>query len=439
MLDYHTTKAGKIEVALNNKYAPLNSSEDLDILLEAIGDSSIVMLGEASHGTHEYYTWRSKISKRLIEEKGFDFIAVEGDWPDCYEINRYVKGYLDEKDAVDVLRKFNRWPTWMWSNWEIAELMDWLRANNKDKPKNQKVGFYGLDVYSLWDSLSSILNYLKENDRQGYETAQKAWQCFEPYQGDEGYAYAKATQLVPHTCQKEVIEMLLEIREKTPTYNSDPEAGFNTEQNAVVAVNAEKYYRAMIRGGADSWNVRDRHMAETLNRLKEYHGNNSKAIIWEHNTHIGDARYTDMKNSGMVNIGQLAREKYGEEEVFLVGFGSYQGSVIAGNNWAAEMENMFVPEAREDSWEAVCHALSQENKLFLSENIRDIKALQQSIGHRAIGVVYHPERERFGNYVPTIIPYRYDAFLHIDHSQALHPLDAEQENDLMPETYPWGL
>lgn len=436
-----TTSENKIAEKLENNYSKLAESEDLDPLLDAIGDAKVVMLGEASHGTHDYYTWRSKISKRLIEEKGFDFIAVEGDWPDCYQINRFVKQYKDSgEEPLDVLKKFNRWPTWMWSNWEIAELTDWMRSHNKDKPRNEKVGFYGLDVYSLWDSLKNILDYLEKNDKQAYEAALKAWQCFEPYSGDEGHSYARATQFVPHTCQKEVVEMLVEIREKTPKFNTDPEAGFNTEQNAVVAVNAEKYYRAMIRGGSQSWNVRDRHMTETLIRLLDHHGDNSKAIIWEHNTHIGDAQYTDMKNSGMINIGQLGRERYGKENVFLVGFGSYKGSVIAGDSWGAPMERMRVPEARDNSWEAACHKVNNENKLFLSKDIEDIPELKDSIGHRAIGVVYHPERERFGNYVPTIIPKRYDAFLHIDETKALHPLQPEdQQEALMPETYPWGL
>ncbi|MDX5346910.1 MAG: erythromycin esterase family protein, partial [Hymenobacteraceae bacterium] len=309
-------------------YHPLKTGKDLDVLLDEIGDAQVVMLGEASHGTSEYYTWRTAISRRLIEEKGFTFIAVEGDWPDCFEVNRYVKGYnKNYKSVHDVLKTFDRWPSWMWANWEVAALAEWLHEYNQNMPNHQcKAGFYGLDVYSLWESLEQVMHYLENHDGEAAKAAEKAFNCFEPFNKDP-QLYAQATALVPKSCEDEVVEMLQKISEKKQVVADEPEADFNTTQNALVAVNAEKYYRAMIRGGSSSWNVRDHHMMETLNRLMEFHGPGAKAIVWEHNTHIGDAVYTDMRGDDMVNIGQLAREAYGRNNVRLVGFGSYQGTV----------------------------------------------------------------------------------------------------------------
>ncbi|MGZ5242303.1 MAG: erythromycin esterase family protein [Bacteroidia bacterium] len=418
---------------------PLTQSADLDIILEEIGDKRIVLLGEASHGTSDYYNWRSAISKRLVKEKGFNFIAVEGDWPDCYTVNRFIKGYKNGgTSAVEVLKIFNRWPSWMWANWEIVALMDALLDINSTRETKEKVGFYGLDVYSLWESLESIIKFLKNKDPEAVAAAQDAFQCFEPFNHDP-QRYARATSsFIPHTCTDEVVSMLRELRSKPSIFEGDLEEKFNTEQNALVTVNAEKYYRAMVHGGAGSWNVRDKHMMQTLTRLLEHHGPESKAIIWEHNTHVGDARATDMAREGMVNVGQLVREQYGEDECFIIGFGSYKGSVIAGVAWEAPMEIMKVPEAKSGSWEDVLHQQSPENKLLLSRNLINITALQKPIGHRAIGVVYNPAYERYGNYVPSIIPMRYDAFLYIDETMALHPLNIKPQSDLPPELYPWN-
>ncbi|WP_121356483.1 erythromycin esterase family protein [Flavisolibacter nicotianae] len=415
----------------------LHSANDLDALLDDIGDRPVVMLGEASHGTHEYYTWRTAISKRLIREKGFNFIAVEGDWPDCYRINRFVKGYKDAGDNIkDVLLHFDRWPTWMWANWEVAALADWLREYNQSKPLVQKVGFYGLDVYSLWDSLYAMINYLEKEDPQAAQSVKKAIQCFEPFQEDE-HAYARYS-LTEHSCRDKVLAMLREIRLKAQFLDGDREAGFNTEQNAIIAVNAEKYYSTMMSFNNDSWNVRDTHMMETLDRLMTFHGPKAKGIVWEHNTHIGDARATDMRRSGMVNIGQLAREQYGINKVYLVGFGSYQGTVIAGEEWGAPMKVMDVPEAREGSIEHQLHSESPQNRylLFNAEEMR--RQWDEAIRHRAIGVVYHPSREKFGNYVPSVMSNRYDAFVFLDATRALHPLHLKPHAEKIPETYPFN-
>ena len=416
----------------------LNSSKDLDDLIEDIGGRKIIMLGEASHGTHEYYTWRTAITKRLIAEKEFSFIGVEGDWPDCYKINRYVKDYKGRgKSILDVLSIFCRWPVWMWANWEVAALAEWLAEFNQNKEVERKVGFYGLDVYSLWESMREMVSYLEKEDPLAADSVKIAIQCFEPFEENE-QLYARFS-LTAHSCRDKVLELLKEIRARSPHLNGDREAGFNAEQNALVAVNAEKYYSTMMGFDNESWNVRDRHMMETLDRLLHFHGKSSKAIIWEHNSHIGDARATDMKNAGMINIGQLAREAYGIDQVYLVGFGCYQGTVIAGNEWGAPMKIMEVPPARSGSIESVLHHQSPDNRYFLFNKEPLQKNLRTSIHHRAIGVVYNPENERFGNYVPSVMAQRYDAFVYLDQTTALHPLHPEPHNKKMPDTYPFGM
>ena len=416
----------------------LNTSKDFDALLADLDDRPIAMLGEASHGTHEYYTWRTALSKRLIEEKGFRFIAVEGDWPDCYKINRYVKGYPDTGDSVHaVLRGFDRWPSWMWANWEVAALAEWLREWNSHRPMEERVGFYGLDVYSLWDSMRTLQEYLEGEDPALAKAIRGALRCFEPYEDNE-HAYARAS-LTEHNCRDRVLELLREVRHKAPQYSDDPEASFSAEQNALIAVNAESYYRSMMSFDNESWNVRDRHMMETLRRLMSFHGREAKGIVWEHNTHIGDARATSMRQAGMINIGQLAREEYGVNRVYLCGFGSYQGTVIAGEEWGAPHEEMVVPEAREGSIEHRLHHESTRTR-YLLFNGEDSRSLyDKSIHHRAIGVVYDPDRERYGNYVPSVMALRYDAFIYIDQTQALHPLNTQEAADKIPETYPFGL
>jgi erythromycin esterase len=399
----------------------LHETTDLVPLFDKIGDANVVMLGEASHGTHEYYTWRAYISKKLITEKNFNFIAVEGDWPDCYEVNRFVKNYTGTGQSIrDVLQTYDRWPTWMWANWEISALAEWMKKFNEEKSDGNKVGFYGLDVYSLWESIEAILDYLKKADPASVQVALEAYKCFEPHRGDEGQSYARALQFVPDTCEEEVVGLLKRIRERSRHYDTDPENIFNVEQNALITVNAENYYRSMLRGGEHSWNVRDTHMNETLDRLMQLHGPDARAIVWEHNTHIGDARATDMAREGMINIGELAR-KNSSYKVFLTGFGSYEGTVIAGKKWGANMEVMDVPSAREESWEYYLHNAGGEDRLLLMDDLRDTFFADNYVGHRAIGVVYNPLYEKYGNYVPSVVPQRYDAFIYLDQTEALKP------------------
>ena len=455
-------------MSIQFSYDSLEKPKDIDFLLGRIGESEYVLLGEASHGTSEFYQWRSEISKRLIKEKGFSFIAVEGDWPDCYKVNKYVKGISDTyKTAKELLHSFNRWPTWMWANTEIVELVEWLKDYNKGiiHDGDQKAGFYGLDLYSLWESMEEIIQYLKRVNPLLLQDAIKAYNCFEPY-NKEVEAYARATAFVPKNCEKEVIDMLVALRNKHTLHtknHENKEEYFNAEQNAITVKDAENYYRTMIRGDVNSWNLRDTHMMDTLERLVTYHANGSsrkkpKAIVWAHNTHIGDARFTDMSPSGMINIGQLVREKKGIQNTVLIGFSTYEGTVIAAREWGARMEIMNVPQAREGSWDYVLHNLSEElsskkkDRTIVFDRNSYINSLlkktkdnliydenYENRGQRAIGVVYNPQYEKYGNYVPTLLSLRYDALLFIDNTNALYPLHIKQVEDRdLPDTFPRG-
>ncbi len=475
-------------------YTLLNDSfHDIDLLLDRVGESQFVLLGESSHGTSEFYKWRSEISKRLIKEKGFSFIAVEGDWPDCFEVNRYVKGFSGSgQSAYSVLHSFNRWPTWMWANKEMVDLIEWIKVHNSsiiDDSKKNKVGFYGLDLYSLWESLEAIIQYLKRVDPAALKNAVDAFDCFEPYNKDVE-KYAQAMAFVPDNCEDEVIETLASLRNKQDVYareqQNKEEEYFNAEQNAITAKEAEKYYRTMMKGDVNSWNLRDTHMMNTLERLIDFHNKDKetgdgsgnvtepKSIVWAHNTHIGDARFTDMAKSGMINLGQLVRERRGSKNTVLIGFGTYSGSVIASKQWGEKMEKMDVPPAKDGSWDRLLHNLCKSNS---SDDIGKDKLLifssphqnhedkddagkttqgkknnyiyyydddtenDKPMGQRAIGVVYNPKYEKYGNYVPTKLSSRYDALLFIDKTNALSPLHMQPINNDrdLPETFPSGV
>jgi erythromycin esterase-like protein len=436
--------------ALARRATTLDSEAALDPLMDQIGDARFVLLGEATHGTHEFYEWRERITRRLIAERGFSFVAVEGDWPDCYRVNRFVKGYQGAgPSAYETLDAFDRWPTWMWANREVEAFAEWLREFNRTRPDGAGVGFYGLDVYSLWDSMREVVEYLERVDPNAARVARHAYSCFEPYHGDE-QAYARATAMVPHSCEEEAVKMLRTMRDRAKRYDSDgSDAFFDAEQNALVAANAERYYRTMVRGGSASWNVRDRHMVETLERLVTHHGPACKAVVWEHNTHIGDARYTDMRRAGMVNVGQLVRDRWGSapthgEGVVLVGFGTYTGTVLAGDAWGAPAGILHVPPAHDDSWEGALHEAGGGRDLLITfDGSPDggIPGLDKPMEHRAIGVVYDPTFERYGNWVPSIVPRRYDAFVFIDRSRALDTIHGTDEGAEVrePETYPSGM
>jgi len=416
---------------------PLRGERDLDPLLDRIGDARFVLLGEASHGTADYYLWRAAITRRLIAERGFSFVAVEGDWPDCFEVNCWLKGrFAPTSSATDVLGRFERWPTWMWANREVAEFAEWLRRHNDDD--GAEVGFYGLDVYSLWESLERVLGYLADNEPAAVGPALRAMRCFEPYGGDP-QRYAFASTLLPSTCEEAVIELLSDLRARARVDGPAPEADFDAVQNAEVLAGAERYYRAMVRADDESWNVRDCHMADTLDRLVTYHGRGAKAIVWAHNTHVGDARATDMAAHGMVNLGQVLRERHGGEGVVLVGFGGHEGTVVAASRWGAPMQRLQVPPAVEGSHEALIDTATTGSSLFVFPAERATPWLGTTRDHRAIGVVYDPRRDRYGNWVPTVLGERYDAFLSFGRTDALHPLHGERVSPGgEKQTFPWN-
>jgi erythromycin esterase-like protein len=426
--------AGDDTDAVRSLTRPLRGPADLDPLLERIGDARIVAVGEASHGTHEYYAWRADLTRRLIEERGFGFVAVEGDWPDCYRVNRSVK--LREgadEDPRDALDAFDRWPTWMWANDDVVDFCRWLQGFNAVRPAEERVGFYGLDVYSLWESMHGLVGWLRENEPEHVPRAIEALRCFEPF-GEDGAEYAFASRFAPTSCEQAVVDLLRHLLEEhgKDGVDGDPEERFAAEQNAAVVVDAELYYRTMVASSSESWNVRDIHMADTLDRLLEFTG--GKAVVWEHNTHVGDARFTDMAGAGMVNVGQLLRERHGEDDVVLVGFGGFRGGVIAGAEWGAQMERLPVPPARSGSIESMLHGLFGEDTLVVVPPSGGPDWLSRRLDHRAIGVVYRPERERWGNYVPTVLGRRYDAFLYLNDTSPLQPLHMERlEEEYVPK------
>ena len=412
------------EAQVRDLARPLTGPRDLDTLVERLGPARFVGLGEASHGTHEFYRWRADLSRRLVEEHGFTWIGVEGDWPDCWRINRWVRATSEgDLDARHVLAGFERWPTWMWANSDVADFLDWLRGWNLERPASRRVGFYGLDVYSLWDSLREIITWLDRHAPDAVAEALQAWQCFLPY-GEDPHRYAWATRLVPESCADEVVALLAQVRRRTRGPGlEDDEGAFDAAQNAEVATNAERYYRTMVRGDRSSWNIRDRHMADTADRIAR-HLRGAKGLLWEHNTHIGDARATDMARAGMVNVGQLLRERHSPERVALVGFAGHRGSVMAASGWGEPEVALEVPEARAGSHEDLLHRVLGRPAVLVFPEERTGPWLTVPRGHRAIGVVYEPRRET-GNYVPTVMGRRYDALVWQEDTSALHPLHHE--------------
>lgn len=421
-----------LDEAIERDMIGVKSESDFDRLIESIKDTRVVMLGEASHGTEEFYEIRSLISQRLIKEHGFKFIAIEGDWPDAYRLNKYIQRGEGES-AQSVLMHNHRWPTWMWANEQIVKLAEWM--------KTERAGFYGLDVYSLFESMDEVVNYLKKNNLTLAQEIQRRYACFNPFESDE-IAYARSLLKYPTGCENEVLlnlQKLLELRVQDVMQDGDEL--FSSQQNAHTVVNAEGYYRAMLAGDETSWNVRDGHMMETLDRLLERAGEGAKAIVWAHNTHIGDYRATDMKDAGYVNLGGLARQSYGEENVALIGFGTYRGEVLAGSGWGRPEQAMPLPEAREDSYEYHFHQAAEKhnlNQFYLLLEDKTHSPFAHRLGHRAVGVVYDPRQESQGNYVPTELSKRYDAFVFVDKTHALKSLHAVFVRGEFPETWPTG-
>lgn len=412
------TRIADIHGDIRSLARPLRDPGALDQVVACARSRRLVAIGEASHGTREFYSWRARLTRRLIEETGADWVGVEGDWPDCWRIDRWVRGLADPAlDARAVLSAFERWPTWMWANTEVADFLDWLREHNMSRGPASRVGFYGLDVFSLWDSLAHTMAWLAEREPNALPIAARAWRCFAPFDGDP-HRYAWNTRLVPVSCEDEVVRVLVEVRRRAI---ADGDDAFNALQNATVAVEAEKYYRAMVRSDRTSWNIRDMYMADTVDRLAAHLEPASKGILWAHNTHVGDARATTMSAAGLLNLGQLLRQRHGSGEVLLVGMASYQGEVTAAREWGTAEERMSVPAAREDSHEGLLHHALGVPAVLEFGTRRDSPWLSHHAGHRAIGVVYDAANP-FGNYVPTVMGDRYDALMWFEGTHALQPL-----------------
>lgn len=405
----------------SSKAVPLASTSDLDRIIAEAGNRKLALLGESSHGTSEFYSWRAKISKRLISEKKFSFIAVEGDWASIHRLNQYVKnapGAL--KSAKEVLRSFKRWPEWMWANTDIEQLAEWLRKYNMNLPDHKKVGFYGMDVYGQWEAMDDLLEFTKKYLQEHHPEIQRKVQCFAHYDRDEWMYAMSVSRKQYSSCQSGLIEVVNLLGTLRVENNAAKDRKFfRAEQNALVVKNAEDFFRLAIADNTASWNSRANHMWLSVKRMLKLYGPDSKGIVWAHNTHVGDSDATSMHLHGRVNIGNLSRNELGRGKVFIIGFGTYTGRVCAGSKWGSAMEKMQIPPGRKDSYEDIFSRLEQENfYLLFDQDDRNNQLLNQYRGHRAIGVVYDPRNEA-GNYVPTILPQRYDAFIFIRHTNPL--------------------
>ena len=400
---------------------PLENEEHLAPLIERAGEARSVLLGEASHGTREFYTWRAAISRRLIEHHGFRFIAVEGDWGSLLRVNQYVKHESDAyNSAREVLLTMDRWPRWMWANEEVEELVEWLRAYNADREPGERVGFYGIDVYGLADSIQATPEFVRKFDDDLAERVKKAYACIAPY-ADNPAVYIRSIML-QGPCGKAVEEVAGVLRKRSAEFREIDAAGyFHAIQNAMVVKRAEQFYRFQRAGDQRSWNARAGHFADTVERLQSFYGEGTRGIVWAHNTHVGDVRAT-RNPPAMQNIGRILRERQGADDVFIVGFGSHRGTVVAARQWEGARQVMQSPRGAPGSLEDVLFRMELTNALLFTSDLAGIPALQQPIGHRAIGVVYNPAHERRGNYVPTLFPRRYDAFLFLEETRALSPL-----------------
>lgn len=434
--------------AVRKAALPLSGhASDYDALLDAIGDARLVLLGEATHGTHEFYAERTRITQRLIEEKGFTAIAVEADWPDAYRVNRFVRGASEDASANEALSGFTRFPGWMWRNVDVLTLVDWLREYNQARhPHHPSVGFYGLDLYSLFTSAAAVLSYLDGVDPAAARRARHRYSCFEHF-GEDSQAYGYAAEFgMTESCEDAAVQQLVELRRRAGELAQrdarlPEDEFFFAEQNARLVRNAEEYYRTMFRGRVSSWNLRDRHMTETLGALLEHFagkGLDPRIVVWAHNSHLGDARATQMGARGEWNVGQLASEQWGDDAL-LLGFTTYNGTVTAASDWGAPAERKTVRPALEGSYEALFHEAGIPRFLLpLGES--GAKVPERRL-ERAIGVIYRPETERQSHYFEAELGAQFDAVIHIDNTRALEPLETgpRWHAGEVPETFPSGL
>jgi erythromycin esterase-like protein len=427
---------------LNASAIPLTGSgHDFDALMERIGGARFVLLGEASHGTHEFYEIRARITRRLIEEKGFHAVAVEADWPDAYRVNRFVHRGGQDRSAEEALSGFNRFPRWMWRNTVVAEFVSWLRESNAGD--RQRCGFYGLDLYSLASSRQAVIGYLETVDPEAGRRARERYSCFDTHGDPQAYGYSAAFD-VSESCREQAVQQLMDLRSRSWDYMARDgyvaeDEFFQAEQNARLVKNAEEYYRTMFDRRTSSWNLRDRHMADTLIALAAHLDRRSapsKIVVWAHNSHLGDARATDMAARGEWNLGQLTREAFAGEAV-LIGFTTYDGSVRAADDWDGDDRAKRVRPGMSGSYEEFLHnARSGDYYLILDKGLLPERKLE-----RAIGVIYRPETERWSHYFESRIADQFDAVIHVDRTRALDPLPEAKESPVneVPETFPSGV
>lgn len=422
-----------------------------DPLLETLGDARIVLLGEATHGTHEFYNARAEITRRLVTERNFDAVAVEADWPDSLRVSRYAQGATQDADADTALGGFERFPRWMWRNADVRAFIEWLKRENGSRVPEERVGFFGLDLYSLRASMDAVVRYLGTVDPEAERRARARYACFDHVGEDpQRYGYAMTFGLVEH-CEREVLHQLVELTHNAERFlRRDGVAAsdelFYVQQNVRVAVNAEGYYRSMFRGRNESWNRRDTHMAETLDELDEHlsgrRGRPARLVVWADNSHLGDARVTEMGESGELNLGQLVRERYGPADSRLVGFTTHCGTVKAASEWNAPAELKRVRDSHPDSFERLFHEMGIARFLLISSEVRALRGERHL--ERAIGVIYLPQSERVSHYFYADLAKQFDAVVHFDETRALVPLDASdlwKHSDLPEEmeTYPSGI
>lgn len=420
---------------------------DYDDLMQAIGDARFVLLGESSHGSHEFYRERARITQRLIEEKGFNAIAVEADWPDAWRVNRYVRGTGSDTGSAQALSGFARFPTWMWRNTDVVRLVDWLRDRNSAlADRADMAGFYGLDLYSMFKSIDAVLDYLQGVDPEAARRARVRYACLDHYQEDsQRYGYAAAFGM-SSSCERAVLEQLrdMHMRRSEPGKDADADEFFYAHRNAILVKNAEEYYRSMFRGRISSWNLRDSHMSDTLDALAVHLSRPdrpAKIVVWEHNSHVGDARATEIGQEGEWNVGQLAREKYGAD-AFLVGFTTHHGTVTAATDWGEPAERRRVRPGLAGSYEALFHLTGIPAFMLLLKGNGELeRLLSEPRLERAIGVIYRPETERQSHYFHASLARQFDAVIHIDQTTALEPLERTSHWDAgePAETYPFGL
>ena len=413
-------------------------------LVERLARSRLALLGEASHGTHEFYAQRCELTRKLIARHGFRAVVVEADWPDAGRVNRYVRGLSDDADAAAALSGFERFPTWMWRNTVVRDFVEWLREHNRKQSAWHQTGFYGMDLYSLFASARAVLDYLDQVDPQAAQRARARYACFD-HHGQDGQAYGYAAGRAMNAgCEDEAVQQLRELNLRAadvlPGESRDADDVFFAEQNARLVCNAEEYYRTMFRGRVSSWNLRDSHMVETLQALDGHLGR-PRMVVWAHNSHLGDASATEMGALGEWNVGQLARERWGAE-VALVGFSTHHGTVTAASHWDGPGERKRVRPGLPGSQEDLFHATGDGCFwLPLADDAQLAALLAPQRLQRAIGVIYQPRTERQSHYFLTRLPAQFDAMIHIDATHALEPLVPEPQwhTGEPPETYPSGL